>query len=54
MGSSEPPAAPPETVSLAAGFGSADERRPVAATAWLKLLWMRPVTGWMSEGRAST
>ena len=27
-------------------FGCDDESRPVAATAWLKLQWMRPVSGW--------
>src|SRR6266700_4821252 len=35
-------------------FGSEDDNRPVAAPAWLKLVWMRPVAGLMNPGRAST
>src|ERR1700737_2706014 len=34
-------------------FGSDDERRPVAATVWLKLVWTRWVRGSTSNGRAS-
>ncbi len=34
-------------------FGSLDERRPVAATAWSKRVWMRPVPGLTHLGSAS-
>ncbi len=34
-------------------FGSEEESRPVAVTAWLKEVWMRPVSGLTSFGRAS-
>ena len=32
-------------------FGSDDEMRPVAATVWLKVAWMRPVSGLTSCGQ---
>ena len=34
-------------------FGSCDEMRPVSATTWLKVVWMRPVRGEISGGSAS-
>ncbi len=35
-------------------LGSEEESRPVAATAWLKVVWMRFVAGLTSAGSAST
>ena len=35
-------------------FGSVEERRPVAATVWLREVWSRPVSGFTSCGKAST
>ena len=35
-------------------FGSLDESRPVAATVWLNDVCTRPVSGLISDGRAST
>ena len=35
-------------------FGSWEESRPVAAPAWLKVVWMRPSAGSTSSGSAST
>src|SRR5437879_7511069 len=35
-------------------FGSELDSRPVAAPAWLKLVWMRPVAGFTYPGKAST
>ena len=35
-------------------FGSVAESRPVAATVWLKVAWMRPVSGLTISGSEST
>ncbi len=35
-------------------LGSEDDSRPVAATVWLKDVWILPVAGFTSLGRAST
>ena len=35
-------------------LGFVDERRPVAVTAWLNEVWMRPVERLTSWGSAST
>jgi hypothetical protein len=35
-------------------FGSDDEMRPVAATVWLNVAWILPVSGLTSWGSAST
>ena len=34
-------------------FGFVLERRPVAAVTWLKVVWMRPLSGSISSGSAS-
>ena len=34
-------------------FGLVDERRPVAARIWLKVVWMRPVFALISAGSES-
>ena len=34
--------------------GLSEDSRPVAATAWLKLVWIRPVSGLTISGKLST
>ena len=34
-------------------FGLALESRPVAVAVWLKVVWSRPLSGWISSGSAS-
>jgi hypothetical protein len=34
-------------------FGSCEESRPVAATSWLNVVWMRPVSGLINPGSVS-
>jgi len=42
-----------ERMGMFIRFGSCELRRPVAATSWLNVVWMRPVAGLMSNGSVS-